>query len=88
MDVRLRPIGVVAAKGRFNDDYSERLDSLVQALRERAPEGTARMYNLQYELCDYHCHYYFRGTADCFADEFVEIGEGRAPRKVRIRQDA
>lgn len=80
-DVHLRPLGAVIAESDWHDKFDKRFYTLIDNIREAALPGTRRIYNLQWVHRDFHGHQYLRGTADCFALEFEDVG-GREPRFV------
>ncbi len=82
-DIHLRPLGAVTAESAWDGKFQVRFTTLIDAIREAALPGTQRIYNLQWVNRDYYGHLYIRGTADCFALDFDEVG-GRLPRKVSL----
>jgi hypothetical protein len=79
-DQSLVPIDVVAAdsKGILTIDltcglhFHALFKTLLESLREHAPQGTARLYNFRYEYKHFRGLSFLRGTADAYGQQVIE----------------
>ena len=105
-DAKLILLGTITARGKsvidpgvgeddFIDSSDDALMSLIVNIREAAPTGTTRIYNLQASAMESFGGYYFKGTADAYKDperlpldpkEFTAYGRRIGKLKPRKRK--